>query len=51
VSAKNRGILVFLSLIAVIVVFLAIMFLFVWNEQDSGVGPLQPDAMHQPSTN
>lgn len=51
VSAKNRVLLIVLLLLALVAVFVTLVFLYPANEQDSGVGPLQPDAMHQPSTN
>jgi flagellar basal body-associated protein FliL len=51
VSAKNKVLLIVLVLVAIVAVFVAVMFLMPANEQNSGVGPLEPDAMHQPSTN
>lgn len=50
-SAKNRSLLVVLVIIAVVAVFVTLLYLYVFNEPDSGIKPLQPDPMHQPSTN
>ncbi|MBL9140229.1 MAG: hypothetical protein JNK53_00050 [Phycisphaerae bacterium] len=50
-SAKNRVLLIVLILVAIVAVFVVLVFLLPSNEQNSGVGPLEPDAMHQPSTN
>jgi len=51
VNAKNRLLLIVLALLAIVAVFVVLVFLMPANEQNSGVGPLEPDAMHQPSTN
>jgi hypothetical protein len=50
VSAKKRPLTAVLLILAVVAVFLLVMWLMVWNEPDSGT-PLQPPPMEQPSTN
>lgn len=50
-STKNRVLLIVLILVAIVAVFALLAFLMPANEQDSGIRPLEPDAMHQPSTN
>lgn len=50
-SAKNKVLVVVLILLAIVAVFVVLAFLMPANEQNSGIRPLEPDAMHQPSTN
>ncbi len=51
VSAKNKVLVVVLILLAIVAEFVVLAFLMPANEQNSGIRPLEPDAMHQPSTN
>lgn len=47
----KKLLLIVLVLLAVVAVFVTLVFLMPMNQQDSGPKALEPDPMHQPSTN
>lgn len=49
-NPKNRRMALLLVLLAVVGVVL-LAYLFIFNEPDSAIKALEPDPMHQPSTN